>query len=101
MMFMSLLNQHYSRRRNKPRVRVRIIESVRFFICSVAFFIRCYLCEALEGPISSVVCIFLHCCFKRDINIIKIILLCYIYVLSIIDVKLKMFVEIDSTSAWR
>ena len=35
----------------------RIIASVRFFICSAAFFLLCYPCEALEGPISTRACI--------------------------------------------
>ena len=30
---------------------VRLPESVRFFVCSVASFLLCCPCEALEGPI--------------------------------------------------
>ena len=45
------------RRRDKPRAWVRIQASVRFLFCSVAFFLLCYPCEAIEGPISSRVCI--------------------------------------------
>ena len=41
----------------KPRTWVRVLASVRFFICSVASFLLCCPCEALEGPISTRVCI--------------------------------------------
>ena len=41
----------------KPRTRVRVLASVRFFICSVASFLLCCPCEALEGPILTRVCI--------------------------------------------
>ena len=44
-------------RRDKPKTWVQILASVRFVICSVAFFHLCYSCEALEGPISTRVCI--------------------------------------------
>ena len=37
----------------KPGTWVRILASVRFFICSVASFLLCCPCEALEGPIST------------------------------------------------
>ena len=37
---------------------IKIPASVRFLICSVAFFLLCYPCEATEGPISTRVCIF-------------------------------------------
>ena len=37
----------------KPRTRVRVQASVRFFICSVESFLLCCPCEALEGPIST------------------------------------------------
>ena len=40
-------------RRDKPRNWVQILESVRFFICSVAFFFLCYPCDALEGSTST------------------------------------------------
>ena len=43
--------QSIERRSDKPKAIVRIIVIVRFFICSVAFFLLCYLGEALEGPI--------------------------------------------------
>ena len=36
----------------KPGTWVRLPASVRFFICSVASFLLCCPCEALEGPIS-------------------------------------------------
>ena len=36
----------------KPETWVRLPASVRFFICSVASFLICCLCEGLEGPIS-------------------------------------------------
>ena len=39
-------------RRDKPRNWVQILASVRFFFFSVAFFLLCYPCEALEGSIS-------------------------------------------------
>ena len=42
----------------KPGTWVRMLASVRFFICSVASFLLCCPCEALEGPISTRVCIF-------------------------------------------
>ena len=35
-----------------PRTWVRVLASVIFFICSVASFLMCCPCEALEGPIS-------------------------------------------------
>ena len=35
----------------KPRNWVRVLASVRFFICSVASFLLCCPCDALEGPI--------------------------------------------------
>ena len=35
-----------------PRTCVRVLASVRFFICSAASFHMCCPCEALEGPIS-------------------------------------------------
>ena len=41
----------------KPRTWVRVLASVRFFICSVASFLLCCPCEALEGPISTRVCL--------------------------------------------
>ena len=41
----------------KPRTWVRVLASVRFFICSVASFLLCCPCEALEGSISTRVCI--------------------------------------------
>ena len=41
----------------KPRTWVRALSRVRFFICSVASFLLCCPCEALEGPISTRVCI--------------------------------------------
>ena len=41
----------------KPRTWVRVLASVIFFICSVASFFLCCPCEALEGPISTMVCI--------------------------------------------
>ena len=41
----------------KPRSWVRVLASVRFFICSDASFLLCCPCEALEGPISTRVCI--------------------------------------------
>ena len=37
----------------KPGTWVRLPASVRFFICSVASFLLCCPCEALEGPIST------------------------------------------------
>ena len=36
-----------------PRNWVRVLACVRFFICSVASFLLCCYCEALEGPIST------------------------------------------------
>ena len=42
----------------KPGTWVRDLASVRFFICSVASIRLCCPCEALEGPISTRVCIF-------------------------------------------
>ena len=36
---------------------IDILASVTFFICSVAFILLCYPCEALEGPILTRVCI--------------------------------------------
>ena len=41
----------------KQRTWFRFLASVRFFICSVASFLLCCPCEALEGPISTRVCI--------------------------------------------
>ena len=49
--------QLIERRRDKPRGWVRILEIVRFMICSDAFILLCHECEALEGPISNRVCI--------------------------------------------
>ena len=46
-----------SHQRDKPRTWVLILASVRFFICSVALFLLCYPCEALEGQILTRVCI--------------------------------------------
>ena len=43
--------QSVERRRDKPKTWVRILASVRFFICSVALFILCHPREALVGPI--------------------------------------------------
>ena len=37
----------------KPGTWVRLPASVIFFICSVASFLLCCPCEALEGPIST------------------------------------------------
>ena len=37
----------------KPGTWVRLPASVRFFICSVASFLLCCPCEALESPIST------------------------------------------------
>ena len=48
-------------RRDKPRTLVRILASVRFFICPVVFFLLCYPGEALEGPISTAVCKIQQC----------------------------------------
>ena len=45
--------QSVEHHRDKPRTWLQIEASVRFFICPVAFFLLCYPCEALEGPISS------------------------------------------------
>ena len=42
----------------KPGTWVRVLASVRFFICSVASFLLCCPCEAMEGPISKRICIF-------------------------------------------
>ena len=41
----------------KPGTWVRVLASAGFFICSVASFLLCCHCEALEGPISTRVCI--------------------------------------------
>ena len=49
--------QSVERRRDKPRAWVQILASVRVCICTVAFFLLCYPCEALEGPNSTEVCI--------------------------------------------
>ena len=38
---------------DKQRAWVPILASVRFLICSVAFFLLCYHGGALEGPIST------------------------------------------------
>ena len=45
------------RRRDKPKAFVRILASVRFFVCYVEFYYLFYLCKALEGSISSGFCI--------------------------------------------
>ena len=37
----------------KPGTWVRVLASVRFFICSVASFLLCCPCDAQEGPIST------------------------------------------------
>ena len=53
------VDQSLARRRNKPRACVLILAIVRFFICSIAFFILCYPCEVLEHKILTRVCIIL------------------------------------------
>ena len=40
-----------------PRTWIRVLVSVRFFICSVASFLLFCPCEKMEGPISRRVCI--------------------------------------------
>ena len=40
-----------------PRTWVRVLASVRIFICSVAAYLLCCPCEELEGPISKGFCI--------------------------------------------
>ena len=42
-------------RRDKPRNWVQILASVRLLFFPVTFFLFCYPCEALEGPISIMV----------------------------------------------
>ena len=42
----------------KPGTWVRVLASVDFFICYGASFLLCCPCEALEGSISTRVCIF-------------------------------------------
>ena len=43
-------------RRDKPSAWVQILARVRFLFCSFAFFRLRYPCEALEGPIPTIVC---------------------------------------------
>ena len=48
--------QFVERLRYKQMAWVRILASVRFFICTILFFLLFYPGEALEGSISTVVC---------------------------------------------
>ena len=48
--------QSVERRRDNPRAMDRILASVSFLICSVAFFLLCYPGEALQDPFSTGVC---------------------------------------------
>ena len=49
--------QSVERRRDRLNTCVGNLASVRFFTCFVAFFLLCYHGEALEGPMSTGVCI--------------------------------------------
>ena len=48
------VDQWVEQRRDNPKTWVRILASVIFFICSVAFFLLCYPYEALEGQLWTV-----------------------------------------------
>ena len=48
--------QWVERQGDKPKAYVRILASVRFFVCSVAFFLLCLPGEGLEGSVSTEVC---------------------------------------------
>ena len=65
----------------KPGTWVRVLASVRFFICSVASFLLCCPCDALEGPISTKVAYLnKNVDSKRHIIIRTATLYIYIYI---------------------
>ena len=65
----------------KPGTWVRVLASVRFFICSVASFLLCCPCDAQEGPISTKVAYLnTNVDSKRHIIIRTATLYIYIYI---------------------
>ena len=68
----------------KPGTWFRVLASVRFFICSVASFLLCCPCDALEGPISTKVAYLnTNVDSKRHIIIRTATLYIYIYIWTV------------------
>ena len=71
----------YASATEKPGTWVRVLASVRFFICSVASFLLCCPCDALEEPISTKVAYLnTNVDSKRHIIIRTATLYIYIYI---------------------